>query len=243
MTEAEKRRRRRRHRLRALQFGLLHAALWIVVPILWLWMRSWRYRLPNRDAVRAIIHPDGPVVLAMLHGHLMPVFGLGCRRVDGRRLVGTVLTSPSRDGQLIGEVARRMGHRVVTGTAKKRGTEALMALRQALRGGGVAGITVDGPRGPRGVPRGGSILLARSTGARLYVLAASARPAIRFDSWDRFLLPLPFATVDMRVELFRDYGADRARAPHETAALQAVFLRHLEAFGESTDGITRLAAE
>jgi lysophospholipid acyltransferase (LPLAT)-like uncharacterized protein len=45
------------------------------------------------------------------------------------------------------------------------------------------------------VAKPGAIALARATGAHLVPIGIAAAPHHRFGSWDRTLLPLPFARV------------------------------------------------
>ena len=60
---------------------------------------------------------------------------------------------------------------------------------------GTVAIFADGPRGPAQIAKAGAIALARLSGTPLVPVGVSARPCIRFGSWDRTLLPLPFARV------------------------------------------------
>ncbi len=76
----------------------------------------------------------------------------------------------------------------------KGGAQALRAMLQWLKGGnhGVA-ITPDGPRGPAEVIGEGPILLARLSRAPVLMVGLASRPCIRMGTWDRAVLPLPFA--------------------------------------------------
>ena len=56
-------------------------------------------------------------------------------------------------------------------------------------------VLVDGPRGPAGVAKPGIAALARHSATPIQPLAFAARPALRLGSWDRTLVPLPFARV------------------------------------------------
>ncbi len=62
-----------------------------------------------------------------------------------------------------------------------------------LRGGGIVGITPDGPRGPRMRVGEGTVAIARLSGAPIVpaTFATSRRRVLQ--SWDRFVLALPFA--------------------------------------------------
>jgi lysophospholipid acyltransferase (LPLAT)-like uncharacterized protein len=56
-------------------------------------------------------------------------------------------------------------------------------------------VLPDGPRGPARVAKPGVVALASAAGASLVPVAVAARPCLRFGSWDRVMLPLPFARV------------------------------------------------
>src|SRR5207245_5093250 len=51
----------------------------------------------------------------------------------------------------------------------------------------------DGPRGPARRLQGGIVALAATTGAPIVPVGVAARPARRLGSWDRFMVPAPFA--------------------------------------------------
>jgi hypothetical protein len=54
---------------------------------------------------------------------------------------------------------------------------------------------VDGPRGPAGIVKPGVVMLAYTADAAIVPLHVSANRAWIMNSWDRFLIPKPFARV------------------------------------------------
>ena len=70
-------------------------------------------------------------------------------------------------------------------------------IRRALAGEPV-GFLPDGPRGPARAAKPGVIALAAASGVPLVPVGISASPSKRFGSWDRAMLPLPFARVTCR---------------------------------------------
>jgi lysophospholipid acyltransferase (LPLAT)-like uncharacterized protein len=60
-------------------------------------------------------------------------------------------------------------------------------------------ITPDGPHGPPREVKAGAILLAQKTGLPLMSAAVGYDRAWRFKSWDRFILPKPFARVKLYI--------------------------------------------
>ena len=142
-----------------------------------------------------------------------------------------ILISRSRDGDMIADAARRHDVDVVRGsslnqrkTAKQKG--ALGAFREMTRHverGGCMAVTPDGPRGPRMRAGAGAVKLARTAAVPVLPCAWSTRRAIVFDSWDRFMLPLPFArgVIVYAEPIEIDAGADDAAVEAARAQLEA----------------------
>ena len=63
---------------------------------------------------------------------------------------------------------------------------------------GLAAHIVDGPRGPAGIIKTGVVSMARATGAIVVPVYATSDRAWYFNSWDHFMLPKPFARVNIR---------------------------------------------
>lgn len=110
---------------------------------------------------------------------------------------GTILTSPSGDGQIIADVCESFGIEAERGSSSKpqQGMSALIALAGKVKEGYDIGITPDGPRGPCYQLQPGIIKLAQLTGGSILPVHIQYSHAIRFKTWDRFELPLPFAKV------------------------------------------------
>ncbi len=70
---------------------------------------------------------------------------------------------------------------------------AVRRIMRIFRRGWHLAITPDGPRGPRGKVKAGVVELARLTGATLLPLAFGASRGVVLNSWDAFLIPLPFS--------------------------------------------------
>lgn len=141
-----------------------------------------------------------------------------------------VLISRSRDGAIVAYTSQFLGLKVIRGSAKKAakvdskgGAAAGHAITRALEGGGCIVITPDGPRGPRQRLKPGAIRLAKMRGAPVVGCIFSVKHRKVFDSWDRFVLPLPFGrgriiwTEPLWLEAGSDDAAiDAARTSLET---------------------------
>jgi hypothetical protein len=66
--------------------------------------------------------------------------------------------------------------------------------------GTVFGVVVDGSAGPRYRMKPGSLLVARHTGLPIVLLRVWFRRCVRFPSWDRTALPLPWNEVHVYAE-------------------------------------------
>jgi lysophospholipid acyltransferase (LPLAT)-like uncharacterized protein len=107
----------------------------------------------------------------------------------------SLMISQSRDGDIIAGIAKRSGWIPVRGSSSKDGKKALQRMIVNLQESRIAAHLVDGPRGPIGKVKAGTIHLANATGAAIVPFFVSAENAWHFNSWDKFLLPKPFSKV------------------------------------------------
>jgi len=109
-----------------------------------------------------------------------------------------LMISRSFDGEIIAGIANRTGWYTMRGSSSRGGREALSGMIRKLKETGLAAHIVDGPRGPAGVVKAGAVRLANAAGAAIVPFYTSADRAWYFGSWDRFMLPKPFARVTIR---------------------------------------------
>jgi len=64
-----------------------------------------------------------------------------------------------------------------------------------VRDGWDLGVTVDGPRGPRGYAKGGVLTVSRKTGAWVIPVCVAYSRAWKLGSWDELLVPKPFSSA------------------------------------------------
>jgi len=106
-----------------------------------------------------------------------------------------IMISAHRDGEIIAQVTDQLGFGSVRGSTTRGGLRAMRELaKKALKGYPTA-ITPDGPKGPRHIAQEGSIYAAMKTGFPLVLVTSSAFPRWTLHSWDRFIIPKPFATA------------------------------------------------
>lgn len=160
-----------------------------------------------------------PCLLSFWHNRLLVLPELFKRFYPERKGV-VALISQSRDGTFVSNIVRRLGLGVVNGSSSRGGAAAALELVNCIRSGMDAGITPDGPRGPRYQLDGGLIFLAQKTRAPILPLYVEYSRCIRFKSWDGFMVPLPFSRVDVtfgplqkvkQTETPEEFEAERVR--------------------------------
>jgi lysophospholipid acyltransferase (LPLAT)-like uncharacterized protein len=158
-------------------------------------MRTTRYDVHGREHYLQFYREAKPVIFVLWHSRLLPLSYE--RRGEG---VAT-LVSASGDGEYIARIVRGWGYEPVRGSSSRQGGQALRQLVRFARAGKSIAITPDGPRGPRQKMKPGVLVAAQLTGLPIIPAAAATQSAWWAGSWDRFLVPKPFARI--RIE----YGA------------------------------------
>lgn len=158
---------------------------------------TWRYRETGRDNFDNARATGRPIVGAFLHGRIFPLLRYMGRPQNGRWLS---MCSKSIDGDAMAQVEKSLGFEVVRGSSGRDGLQAAVDIIRRVREDSdlYACLAVDGSRGPRGRVQGGIVALAQRTGGLILPVASSASPSfIVKRAWDRTILPLPFACIDI----------------------------------------------
>lgn len=178
------------------------------------WLGAWIIRLigfslrverVNAEPVRNLLRDKRPFLLMVWHGRMfLPVFA-------HRRQGIVAMISQHADGEMITRVVGKLGYGAVRGSSTRGGGQAFHELLTHLKQGGIGAMLPDGPRGPRYHFKAGTLFLAQQSGCFLVPITFAARPCWRFNSWDRFVVPKPFARCVL-------YYGDPIQVPGEIAA-------------------------
>jgi len=179
---------------------------------------TWRFEVDGRE------HHDlaacGPFVYALWHHALLPL--LWWHRHRGI----TLLVSRHRDGELLAGPAARLGYRLARGSSTRGGASGFRALLRDLGDGRVVAVTPDGPTGPARQVKSGVLRAAAVAGVPILPVTAVASRGWRLRTWDRLLVPGPFARVCVR------YGTPLLPEGGNDAALGRAVAGALDALGE-----------
>ena len=110
------------------------------------------------------------------------------------------LISPSVDGEIPAQLARDWGGEIIRGSTTRTGAQAMRDMYNIVVKQGISPVsTSDGPTGPLHVFKIGDILLSQFTQAPLLPLSYAASRAWYLKSWDRFMIPKPFARIAITI--------------------------------------------
>jgi len=141
--------------------------------------------------------PASPVICAFWHNRILAITAAFLRVYPRGRRGVLVLTSASKDGMWLGELAGRLGMGSVRGSSSRRGATAMRELLDRVATGYDIAITPDGPRGPKYKLGAGLVYLAQKAGIPVLPVHARFGRALRLRTWDRFAIPAPFSRLDV----------------------------------------------
>jgi len=188
---------------------------------------TWRYREVRKEIMTDALAAGRPVVAAFFHARTFQLLHYNSRPEHGRFVL---MCSQSRDGELMARVEEGLGYKVVRGSSGGGGARALVGMIKTVKEepGWSSCLAVDGSRGPRGIAQAGIITLAQKTGGVLMPCAASSSWSWIYRwSWDRTVIPWPFARVhvvfgqplDVPADLDAE-GVERIRSRLERSLLE-----------------------
>jgi lysophospholipid acyltransferase (LPLAT)-like uncharacterized protein len=180
---------------RLFAYRLAALLAYAIIETLW---RTCRLRFVGLDRLSALVREQGAVVPVFWHQHL-----LMCARFIADRRAGLktgFMISPSVDGQAPTMLAALYGAHVVRGSGSYTGMRAVRGVHTAIVKEGISpGITPDGPRGPRFKFKAGAIFTAQISRKAVVPIAYAAKPAWILKTWDKFVIPPPFAKVSIAI--------------------------------------------
>jgi lysophospholipid acyltransferase (LPLAT)-like uncharacterized protein len=165
------------------------AATWLLGSVLALLGRTVRWTRHGTQDLERCWQGGVPVLMVFWHGRaiMLPFIYEG----PG----ASIMNSTHRDGEIVTRVLTRFGIESTRGSSTRGAVAGMLGLVRAHRRGRDLALIPDGPKGPAGVAKGGAAELALATGAPLFPMAVSCSRGWRLPTWDRLLLPRPFASM------------------------------------------------
>jgi lysophospholipid acyltransferase (LPLAT)-like uncharacterized protein len=163
----------------------------LYVLLVWVTSRV-NYQVP--DSAKEILISKRSCIVSLWHAHIfiMPYF-------MSRYGIFNAVVSNHKDGIFLAEYLKRYGHRIIFGSSNRQSLTAIRGVLKALRDGQRVAITPDGPRGPRYKVGGNIIAIANKTNLPILVLSVAYSRKIVLNTWDKFLIPLPFGRIYIEI--------------------------------------------
>jgi hypothetical protein len=164
---------------------------WLATRLGWLVILALGYltriRYAGREHYEWLRENQKPFIFCIWHGKiLIPIF------VHRRENVHAMV-SLHADGEMIAQTLHRLGIRTIRGSSTRGASRATVEMIRALKRGTICALMPDGPTGPRHIFKPGAITIAQKSGAYLLPFTFACSNLFRFNSWDRFAIPLPFS--------------------------------------------------
>ena len=103
-----------------------------------------------------------------------------------------IMTSLSKDGDIISYILERLGFGTVRGSSSRGGEKALKEMVSLSLSGKTLAYAADGPRGPYHKLKSGVIYNAQKSGLPILPVATCPKRKITLKSWDKMQIPMPW---------------------------------------------------
>ena len=160
--------------------------VWFKAFLATLWIKSLRVRLKTPDSF-------APGILGVWHKDLL------ASAAAFKNWGVHTLVSESSDGDLFATVVQNLGYSVTRGSSTHGATN-VRHLLTPLKEGRFIGMALDGPRGPAGVVKKGSLWLSKASNTPLWQISVKYGAHITLKTWDNFVLPLPLTSIDIEIK-------------------------------------------
>ena len=164
----------------------------IIYWIVRLYCATFRLKIENETEWLDYLEEGGRILICCWHQQ----FFTGIRVFNRyRKYRPPLMSSRSLDGQIAAGVAQRSGFYTVWGSSSRGGVTALKEMINRIKQHRLAAHILDGPRGPAGIVKAGAIAIAHGAGAVIIPGFVTTDRAWYLHSWDKFMIPKPFARV------------------------------------------------
>ncbi len=170
---------------------------WLFKRTLYVFLRvlffTYRVRVISQDiSLEDMQHEKG--IYYFWHQHILS----GMYFFFSKKLRGSCVVSPSKDGKIAGYICGKLGFNVLYGSSHKSPVSLLKQSIRTLKTHKQLCIVGDGSRGPAKKLQKGIEYLAAKTQVPIIFVECKPYTSYTFKkSWDQFKVPLPFSKIDI----------------------------------------------
>lgn len=169
----------------------------ILPPLGYIVMRFYWYTSKKNFHLKGPISQDQSIVVCW-HGELL--LSPQAYRYFHKKQLASGIISRHFDGEMIARVLNYFSIVPLRGSSSRGAKQVLLEAFRALKKGDDLLVTPDGPRGPRHTISDGAIALAHKAKAPVLIVNYIPRSYWQLKSWDKFVIPKPFSTIDFYLE-------------------------------------------
>jgi len=181
----------------------------VIPPLVYMLMRLvwWtsKKNFYNADVIKNEQH-----VCVTWHGELF-MTPQAYRSIHKKHPASAIISSHF-DGSLIASVLVYLNIHALRGSSKKGAKKVLLQAFKRIKSGEEVLITPDGPRGPRHSMSDGAIGIALKSKLPIFVMNFKAENYWQLNSWDKFVIPKPFTTIDFYIQCISLEGMELEEA-------------------------------
>lgn len=169
----------------------------ILPPLGYLLMRFYWYTSKKNFHITGEITQEQSIVVCW-HGELL--MSPQAYRYFHKKQLASGIISRHFDGEMIARILMYFSIVPLRGSSSRGAKQVLLEAFRALKKGDDLLVTPDGPRGPRHTISDGAIALAHKAKAPVLTVNYVPTSYWQLGSWDKFVIPKPFSTVDFYLE-------------------------------------------
>jgi len=176
--------------------------IFVVMKLLWF---TYRKRYHYIDAPI-----DGQCMAVTWHAELL-VSPQVYRKLRKNHKTAAIIAQ-HHDGELIARTFSFLNIEPLRGSSRRGAKSVLIAAIKALKEGSSIMITPDGPKGPRYSMSDGAVSLALRSNLPLMVVNYKPSSYWMLNSWDKFIIPKPFSSLEIYHQVIDIDGMEKDEA-------------------------------
>lgn len=181
---------------------LIPPLIFVLMKLLWLTYRK-KYHF-IQDPI------EGQCMAVTWHAELL-ITPQAYRKLRKTQKTSAII-SQHYDGELIAKTLNFLNVTPLRGSSKKGAKAVLIASINALKQGSSVMITPDGPKGPRYSMSAGAVALAQRSNLPIMLMNYQASSYWQLKSWDKFVIPKPFAKLEIYHQVIHLNGMPKEEA-------------------------------
>jgi len=144
------------------------------------------------------------------HGELL-VAPQVYRTLRKKQLTSAIIAQ-HHDGELIARTLEKLNILPLRGSSRRGAKAVLINAIKVIKEGYSVMITPDGPKGPRYSMSDGAVALALRSKLPLMVVNYKPKSYWQLGSWDKFLIPKPFTSLEIYHQVLHIEGMEKEEA-------------------------------